>query len=138
MNKKLKKNIFALISFTEVIPKIIFHLFPFRMHCSTITYIIIRVRTYENSFKEPCPIEEEGLSRADLHPEKKVILCMKCAEGIYPLDWLTKKDEHVSVGKEIPLYLQDLMCVRCLGSVMKIEDSKYCEKCEQKNVNSNS
>lgn len=103
----------------------------YRNLCEIIIEISIRIRTYENTFKEPVPLEEEGLSREDVDPEGIVLLCSDCGKNVYPLDWISKMERHGKVDVDT-LVLMEQECVRCFASTRRVVDMNECDICNKK------
>lgn len=105
------------------------------MLCEVIIEIRVKHRTYENTFKEAVPLEEEGMCREDLDPEGIIILCEDCGKRIYPLDWVRKDVSHGKVHLDT-LSVNETECVRCLASTRKLlkkEDCIHCKSLSNKN-----
>lgn len=100
------------------------------MMCEISTKIVVKNRTYENTFRESIPLEEEGLSRADLDPEGVLILCEECGKNVYPLDWVEKTISHGRIHPDL-LDLDDHWCVRCLGSTKRLVNHIDCDFCNK-------
>lgn len=101
------------------------------MLCEIITEIKVKTRTYENTFNEPVPLEEEGLSRKDVDPEDIVILCEECSQNVYPMDWVQKEISHGKIHV-VTLSVNENECVRCLSSTRRVVNPNECEFCLKK------
>lgn len=107
------------------------------MFCIITKIIKLSVRTYENSFRERIPLEDEGLTRWDpIDPEGVVEICESCSDAVYPMDWIKKEVKHEET-EEIPLFLTEPYCIRCLGSLRTIIEKVKCTICKLENKNSN-
>lgn len=94
------------------------------MNCFVTKYVVLRVRSYENVFKQRCPNEDEGFSTLDEYCKDALIkICWNCSlEGnVYPLDWILKVQKH---GKSLE------KCIRCCKDLYFEVPIKDCPICQ--------
>ncbi|CAG9773475.1 unnamed protein product [Ceutorhynchus assimilis] len=99
--------------------------------CQLTKYIRVFVRTYENTFQESCPNNEEGLSfdSQEEYENGIVELCFECAKPVYPLDRLEKIDLHKTIEEnEKPTY-SEWFCIECENEMVTFVKPDECEFC---------